>query len=132
MGLDRAGGNMRPAVRALAAAITLLSVACVGDQTVSRQARRPNILLIVSDDVGYPDIGIYGSRDIPTPNIDRLAREGIRFTNAYVSGPYCSPSRAGLMSGRYPQRFGYEFNPDGSPDYGLPLTETLARPSWTP
>ena len=115
---------MRPAVRALAAAITLLSVACVGDQTVSRQPRRPNILLIVSDDVGYADIGIYGSRDIPTPNIDRLAREGIRFTNAYVSGPYCSPSRAGLMSGRYPQRFGYEFNPDGSPDYGLPLTET--------
>jgi arylsulfatase A-like enzyme len=80
-------------------------------------------LLIVSDDVGYGDIGIYGSRDIPTPNIDRVAQEGIRFTNAYVSGPYCSPTRAGLMTGRYPQRFGYEFNPDGSPDHGLPLTE---------
>ena len=78
----------------------------------------------MSDDLGYADIGIYGSRDIPTPNIDRIARGGIRFTNAYVSGPYCSPTRAGLMTGRYPQRFGYEFNPDGSPDYGLPLTET--------
>ena len=88
------------------------------------QTQRPNIVLIVSDDLGYADIGVYGSREIPTPNIDRVAREGIRFTNAYVSGPYCSPTRAGLMTGRYPQRFGFEFNPDGSPDYGLPLTET--------
>ena len=78
----------------------------------------------MSDDLGYADIGVYGSRDIPTPNIDQLAREGIRFTNAYVSGPYCSPTRAGLITGRYPQRFGYEFNPDGSADYGLPVTET--------
>jgi arylsulfatase A-like enzyme len=80
-------------------------------------------LLIVSDDLGYADIGLYGSGDIPTPNIDRLGREGIRFTDAYVSAPYCSPSRAGLMTGRYQQRFGHEFNPDGSPDYGLPTTE---------
>jgi len=115
---------MKPAVRALAATAILVTIACVGHQTKNGQTQRPNILLIVSDDVGYADIGIYGSRDIPTPNIDRLAQEGIRFTNAYVSGPYCSPTRAGLMTGRYPQRFGYEFNPDGSPDYGLPLTET--------
>jgi arylsulfatase A-like enzyme len=115
---------MEPAVRALAATAILLTIACVVHQTGDDQTQRPNILLIVSDDVGYADIGIYGSRDIPTPNIDRMAQEGIRFTNAYVSGPYCSPTRAGLMTGRYPQRFGYEFNPDGSPDYGLPLTET--------
>jgi arylsulfatase A-like enzyme len=108
---------MKPAVRALAAIAILLMTACDG-------RRRPNIVLIVADDLGYADIGVYGSRDIPTPNIDRLAREGIRFTDAYVSGPYCSPTRAGLMTGRYPQRFGYEFNPDGSPDFGLPLTET--------
>ena len=115
---------MKPAVRTLAATSILLTVACVVRQTGDGQTQRPNVLLIVSDDLGYADIGIYGSRDIPTPNIDRVAQEGIRFTNAYVSGPYCSPSRAGLMTGRYPQRFGYEFNPDGSPDYGLPLTET--------
>ena len=54
-------------------------------------------MLIVSDDPGYADIGIYGSRDIPTPNINRIAQEGIRFTDAYVSGPYCSPTRAGLI-----------------------------------
>jgi arylsulfatase A-like enzyme len=115
---------MTPTVRALAAITVLLSIACVFRQTGNGQPQRPNILLIASDDLGYADLGIHGSRDIPTPNIDRLARDGIHFTDAYVSGPYCSPTRAGLMTGRYPQRFGYEFNPDGSRDYGLPLTET--------
>ena len=99
-------------------------IAFVSEPVGIGQTPRPNILLIVSDDVGYADIGVHGSRDIPTPNIDRIAREGIRFTNAYVSGPYCSPTRAGLMTGRYPQRFGHEYNPDGSPEYGLPLTES--------
>src|SRR5262245_28135277 len=115
---------MAPAIRALAATTILLSMAWVSHQTGNGQTQRPNILLIVSDDLGYADLGIHGCRDIPTPNIDQLARDGIRFTNAYVSGPYCSPTRAGLMTGRYPQRFGYEFNPDGSPEFGLPLTET--------
>jgi arylsulfatase A-like enzyme len=115
---------MTPTVRAVVTTAVLLSIACVSRQTENGQIQRPNILLIVSDDLGYADLGIHGSRDIPTPNIDRLARDGIRFTDAYVSGPYCSPTRAGLMTGRYPQRFGYEFNPDGSRDYGLPLTET--------
>ena len=78
---------MKPAVRALAAIAIFLTIACLGHQTGNGQTRRPNILLIVSDDVGYADIGVYGSRDIPTPNIDRIAQEGIRFTNAYVSGP---------------------------------------------
>ena len=115
---------MKHVVRVLSATAILLTIVCVVQQTADGQTERPNVLLIVSDDVGYSDIGIYGGRDIPTPHIDRIAREGIRFTNAYVSGPYCSPTRAGLMTGRYPQRFGHEFNPDGSPDYGLPLTET--------
>ena len=114
---------MKPGVRAVTVAAILLTIIGVVRHTVNGQTPRPNIVLIVSDDLGYADIGAYGSRDIPTPNIDRIAREGIRFTDAYVSGPYCSPTRAGLMTGRYPQRFGYEFNPDGSPDYGLPLSE---------
>jgi len=114
---------MKPVVRALVVTAIFLTIVAVLRQEWNGHTRRPNILLIVSDDLGYADIGVYGSRDIPTPNIDRLAREGVRFTNGYVSGPYCSPTRAGLMTGRYPQRFGFEFNPDGSPDYGLPLTE---------
>ena len=102
-------------VAVLAAGLLSLS------QTVGEaQGRRPNIVLIVADDMGYADVGFHGSRDIPTPNVDALASSGIRFTDAYVSGPYCSPTRAGLMTGRYPQRFGHEFNPDGNPEFGLP------------
>ena len=85
-------------------------------------AERPNILFIVSDDQGYADVGFHGCKDIPTPNLDALAASGVRFSNGYVSGPYCSPTRAGLLTGRYQQRFGHEFNPGGG--QGLPLTET--------
>jgi arylsulfatase A-like enzyme len=90
------------------------------------QARRPNIVVIVADDMGYADIGVHGSKDIPTPNIDALAAGGVRFTDGYVSGPYCSPTRAGLLTGKYPQRFGHEFNIgmiDAHRDVGLPLEE---------
>jgi arylsulfatase A-like enzyme len=80
-------------------------------QLAQAQAQRPNIVIIIADDVGYADFGFQGSTDISTPHIDRLARSGVRFTNAYVSGPYCSPTRAGLLTGLYPQRFGHEFNP---------------------
>ena len=108
-----------------AALILLVFILCY--YSVSAQAKRPNILVIVADDMGYADIGVHGSKDIPTPNIDRLASEGIRFTDAYVSGPYCSPTRAGLLTGRYPQRFGHEFNigmaVSEHGDVGLPLTE---------
>ena len=62
---------------------------------------RPNILVIVGDDMGYADVGFHGCKDIPTPNLDALAASGVRFTNGYVSGPYCSPTRAGLLTGRY-------------------------------
>src|SRR6186997_89674 len=102
-------------------AVLVSSIAC------HAQTKRPNIVVIVADDMGYGDIGPYGSKDIPTPNLDALARDGVRFTDAYVSGPYCSPTRAGLMTGKYPQRFGYEFQPegafssDGSTEFGLPL-----------
>ncbi len=89
-------------------------------------ARKPNILVIVGDDMGYADVGFHHCKDIPTPHLDALAASGVRFTNGYVSGPYCSPTRAGLLTGRYQQRFGHEFNPGGG-EQGLPLTEkTLA------
>ena len=87
--------------------------------------RRPNVITIVADDLGYADVGFQGCKDIPTPNIDALAASGVRFTNGYVSAPLCSPTRAGIMTGRYQQRFGHEFNPGPTPgeDIGLPLTE---------
>ena len=74
------------------------------------QAARPNILVILADDLGYGELSCQGNPEIPTPNIDAIARAGVRFTHGYVSGPYCSPTRAGLMTGRYQTRFGHEFN----------------------
>jgi arylsulfatase A-like enzyme len=86
-------------------------------------AGQPNIIVLLADDEGYGELGFQGNREIPTPNIDSIAKNGIRFTNGYVSGPYCSPTRAGLMTGRYQTRFGHEFNGAG-PTFGLPLSET--------
>ena len=83
--------------------------------------RKPNIVILLADDMGYADVGFHGCKDIPTPNIDGLAKKGVRFTNGYVSGPYCSPTRAGLLTGRYQTRFGHEFNPGKG--NGLPLTQ---------
>lgn len=109
---------------------TFVTVACVISSAVALPAaeasRRPNILVIVADDLGYSDLGFQGGSDVPTPAIDSLAAGGVRFTNGYVSGPYCSPTRAGLLTGRYQQRFGHEFNPGGNRNggKGLPLDET--------
>src|SRR5438105_705066 len=89
----------------------------------AQAARRPNIIILLADDQGYADTGFQGCKDIPTPHIDRLAQNGVRCTNGYVSGPYCSPTRAGLLTGRYQTRFGYEFNAADA-DAGLPTTET--------
>jgi arylsulfatase A-like enzyme len=69
---------------------------------------RPNVVLIITDDMGYADLGVYGAKDIRTPHIDRLAREGARFTDFYANGTTCTPTRAGLISGRYQQRYGVE------------------------
>ncbi|MBX9603369.1 MAG: sulfatase-like hydrolase/transferase [Bryobacteraceae bacterium] len=92
---------------------------------------RPNFIVILADDLGYGDLSSYGSQRMRTPRIDSLAREGVRFTSAYVTAALCSPSRAGLMTGRYQQRFGHEFNPrnlDGAPEIGLPLDQiTMAQ-----
>jgi arylsulfatase A-like enzyme len=71
---------------------------------------KPNLLIIYSDDQGWGETGCYGNAEIPTPHIDSLAANGVRFTQGYVAATYCSPSRAGLLTGRYPTRFGHEFN----------------------
>jgi arylsulfatase A-like enzyme len=89
----------------------------------ARAAGKPNILLIYADDLGYGELGCYGFKEVPTPHIDSIAANGIRFTSGYVSAPLCSPSRAGLTTGRYQQRFGHENNAM-APGRGLPLTET--------
>ncbi len=95
--------------------------------TLAFAAEKPNILVILADDLGYGELSCQGfTTQIPTPNIDSLAKNGVRFTSGYVSGPYCSPTRAGLMTGRYQQRFGHEFNPgpaQASPNFGLSLDE---------
>ena len=103
--------------------VALSAVGAVGNGAPSAQPRQPNIVMIVGDDMGYADIGVHGSKDIPTPNIDALARAGIRFTDGYVTGPHCSPTRAGLLTGRYQQRFGHEFNLGAVPvpNAGLPV-----------
>jgi arylsulfatase A-like enzyme len=96
--------------------------------TVCADASQPNILLIVSDDQGYVDVGFQGGKDVPTPNLDRLAASGVRCTSGYVSHPFCSPTRAGLLTGRYQARFGHEYNPVYDPldkTEGLPLSERL-------
>src|SRR5438309_8970268 len=86
----------------------------------------PNIVVILADDLGYGDVGFNGCPDIPTPNIDLLAANGALCTNGYVTHPTCSPSRAAIMTGRYQQRFGYEWGPDLqiiNTALGLPMTE---------
>ncbi|MCE9545295.1 MAG: sulfatase [Planctomycetia bacterium] len=112
---------MRRAIVQVLTLLLLLSVAPLATATAA-DAPRPNILFIVGDDMGYADVGFHHCKDIPTPNLDALAAVGVRFTNGYVSAPYCSPTRAGLMTGRYQERFGHEFNPSGN--HGLPLSET--------
>ncbi len=77
---------------------------------------RPNVLIIVADDLGYNDVGFQRSKDIPTPHLDKLAASGIRCTDGYVSHPFCSPTRAGMLTGRYQHRFGYENNPVWKPE----------------
>ncbi len=111
--------------------LTFLAIACALLGAVSAPAaaaRRPNVIVIIADDLGYADLGFNGCKDIPTPHLDSLAQSGVRLTNGYVTHPFCSPTRAGLLTGRYQQRFGHENNPAYLPEdatVGLPLTETL-------
>ena len=100
--------------------------------TTLADERPPNIVILFADDLGYGELGCQGNKDIPTPNIDAIAANGVRCTAGYVTAPNCSPSRAGLLTGRTPTRFGYEFNPTGAkneePGFGLPVEEiTIAE-----
>jgi len=98
----------------------LLLSLCLMPLAVLHAERPPNVVLIVTDDLGYADLGAHGLRaDVKTPHLDRLAREGVLFTDGYVTAPQCAPSRAGLITGRYQQRFGFDSIADGP----LPLAE---------
>jgi arylsulfatase A-like enzyme len=119
------------AVAGSSAASVLLPRWVLGESR-GQGAVRPNVVVILADDLGYGELGVQGCRDIPTPHIDSIAHNGMRFTSGYVSCPVCAPTRAGLMTGRYQQRFGFETNPGpeehADPKFGLPREEaTLAE-----
>jgi len=96
---------------ALLACLALTACTAPADHSHAQDARRPNVVVIMADDMGYRDASCYGCVDFETPYIDALAAAGVRCTDGYVSHPYCSPSRAGLLTGRYQQGFGHEHNP---------------------
>jgi arylsulfatase A-like enzyme len=117
--------------RTVTTILAIVALSLAGFSTAAE--RQPNIVILLADDLGYADVGFHGCQDIPTPNLDALANGGVRCTSGYVSCPYCSPTRAGLLTGRYQQRFGHEFNPGprGEPSsenvdttIGLPVSET--------
>lgn len=106
--------------------IFIILVGCGHSQEKISKKDHPNVIVIMTDDLGYVDVGFNGSIDIPTPNIDRIAKQGVKFINGYTPYPVCSPSRAGFITGRYQQRFGYERNVQyrpNDPNMGLPKTE---------
>ena len=85
--------------------------------------QKPNMIVVMCDDLGYADVGFNGCKDIPTPQIDSIAENGVKCINGYVAYPVCGPSRAGFITARYPQRFGFERNPQYQPnDPGMGLT----------
>src|SRR3990172_11173403 len=95
-------------------------------------SKRPNIVVILADDLGYADLGAQSSLpEVRTPHLDELARDGVRFENGYASAPQCVPSRAGLLTGRYQQRFGLEENRSGPlPAEELTLAERLSKAGY--
>lgn len=107
--------------------VMICLIPCGSSGSLHAQNQPPNIVLLLADDLGYGELGCQGNDEIPTPHIDSLARNGIRFTDGYVTAAFCSASRAGLLTGRYQTRFGYEFNPIGAqnedPAAGLPVKE---------
>ena len=129
----------------LRSSVLVASGICLGGKVWSAPANQdvtgsPNIVLIVSDDQGYADSSCYDHpKEVSTPNIDRLAAEGVRLTNGYASAYVCAPTRAGLLTGRYQQRFG--FYTGGDSRAGLPFlcplqcdhvgSRTVRRHPWT-
>jgi arylsulfatase A-like enzyme len=101
----------------------VISVLCCATPLMAEE--RPNFIVILADDLGYSDLGCYGQTEIETPHLDRMASEGRRFTDFYVAGPTCTPSRIGLLTGCYPVRAGFgdavSWRPDGTPTPGRVL-----------
>ena len=114
------------------AVTVLLTLSCLGvTAAVSVASDKPNVVLIYIDDLGYGDLGSYRCTDIPTPNIDRLAAEGVRCTASYIVNPPCCPSRCSLMMGQYGQRFGKYGMSRGLPiPEDRPSEEELFGPHW--
>src|SRR6476646_5334353 len=126
LSLSRTCSEMKKSLLALSLIVcaTLAATTLVAQSVSSR----PNIIVILADDLGYGDLSFNGCPDFTTPNIDSLTNTGVRCSNGYATHPFCAPSRAGLLTGRYQQRFGFENNPTIDPDndrLGLPLSETL-------
>ena len=117
---------MRLRIGAPLVVVALLAGTLAGAQRGTQSSPKPNVVLIIMDDIGYGDLGSYGVTDAKTPNLDRLARDGVRFTDAYANGPVCSPTRAALVSGRYQQRVGIEWALSSTTDRdkSLPVTKT--------
>src|SRR5215218_5560406 len=88
----------------IAGAVGTAAAVVTASQLPIKAAARPNILFILADDMGWGDLSCYGRPDYQTPNLDRLAAEGMRFTNAYSAAPVCTPTRVGFHTGRYPAR----------------------------
>lgn len=118
--------------RLLCAAFAAVCLAAAAPIESGAEELPPNIILIVADDLGYGDLGVQGNPGVRTPNLDRLAADGARATSFYAAHAICAPSRAGLMTGRYQQRFGFEWNPgprqEADPAFGIPSSErTIAE-----
>ena len=112
----------------LAVLTSLLIPAAASAQPAKRKPVRPNVLIILCDDLGYGDLGCYGHPMIRTPNLDKLARQGVLFTQCYAAAPVCSPSRAGLLTGRCPTRSGvYSWIAADNPMH-LPAREVQRHP----
>jgi arylsulfatase A-like enzyme len=113
----------------LRTSLVLLFAGAVFAQSFTQPARKPNFIFILVDDMGYADLSSFGSKDIRTPNIDRLAKEGVKLTQMYSNGPVCTPTRAAFITGRYQQRVGLEWAINATEkDPGLPVEEgSLAR-----
>src|SRR5439155_11676651 len=108
-----------------------LCTLCLTAPVFAQENGPPNIVIILADDLGYGDVGFNGCPDIPTPNIDALATNGVSCTDGYVTEPFCAPSRAAILTGRYQQRYGFDnnledYNDNGdNPALGVSLSEIL-------
>ncbi len=119
--------NLRIPVLSFVLCCLILPVSCrTSESPLPSRGTKPNFVFILADDLGYGDLSCYGAPDIKTPNLDRLAAEGVRFTQFYANGPVCTPTRCGLMTGRYQQRYGLEWAiPPSTHGPGLPPAERL-------